>query len=101
MRRTPTLSGVYLNGDTVTASEDQARLERLQEVREGMEALHTVALAERGGRTFTTEETLEFLRRVDLAAETVASRALERLESDPALLEGVQSRTDGDVTIEE
>ncbi len=45
----------------MTDPEEQARLARLQEIREGMEALRIEALAERGGKAFTTEETLEFI----------------------------------------
>lgn len=56
---------------------EQARLARLQEIREGMESLRIEALAERGGRTFTTEEALEFIRRQDLAEDTTASWVLE------------------------
>lgn len=66
----------HLNGDTVTDPEDQARLARLQEIREGMETLRIEALAERGGKTFTTEETLELIRRQDLVTDTMASWAL-------------------------
>lgn len=47
----------------MTNSEDQARLTRLQEIRDGMEGLHANALAEREGRTFTTEETLALIER--------------------------------------
>lgn len=46
----------------MTDPDDQARLACLQEIREGMETLRIEALAERGGKTFTTEETLEFIR---------------------------------------
>ncbi|MFJ2544006.1 hypothetical protein [Microbacterium sp. NPDC087589] len=55
----------------MTDPEDQARLARLQEIRDGMETLRIEALAERGGKTFTTEETLELIRRHDDAADTV------------------------------
>lgn len=85
----------------MTNLDDQARLARLQEIREGMEELRIEALAERGGRTFTTEETLEFIRRHDLVDDTVASWALEGLEPDPAVLERVQSYVEGEVAIEE
>lgn len=54
----------------MTEPEDQARLARLQRFREGMEALRIEALAERGGKTFTTEETLEFIPRHDLDADS-------------------------------
>lgn len=54
----------------MTDPREQARLARLQEIREGMEALRIEALAERGGKTFTTEETLEFIRRHDDAADS-------------------------------
>lgn len=60
----------------MTDPEDQARLARLQEIREGMETLRIEALAERGGKTFTTEETLELIRRQDLVTDTMASWAL-------------------------
>ena len=85
----------------MTSPEDQARLVRLQEIREGMEALRIEALAERGGKTFTTEETLKFIRRHDLVTDTMASWALEGLEPDPAVQKRVQSYVDGDATIEE
>ncbi|WP_144792807.1 antitoxin VbhA family protein [Microbacterium paludicola] len=85
----------------MTDSEEHARLARLQEIREGMEALRIEALAEREGKTFTTEETLEFIRRQDLAADTMASSSLAGLEPDPAVLERVQSYVEGDVAIEE
>ncbi|CAH0179337.1 antitoxin VbhA family protein [Microbacterium foliorum] len=85
----------------MTEPEEQARLARLQEIREGMEELRIEALAERGGKTFTTEETLEFIRRQDLAADTMASSSLAGLEPDPAVLERVQSYVEGDVAIEE
>jgi len=85
----------------VTEPQDQARLARLQEIREGMEELRIEALAERGGKTFTTEETLEFIRRHDLASDTIASSSLAGLEPDPAVLDRVQSYVDGDVAIEE
>ncbi|MFJ4017315.1 hypothetical protein [Microbacterium sp. NPDC090014] len=64
----------------MTDPEDQARLARLQEIREGMEALRIEALAERGGKTFTTDETLEFIRRHDDAADTVERYALQGRE---------------------
>lgn len=54
----------------MTDPQEQARLARLQEIREGMEALRIEALAERGGKTFTTEETLEFIRRHDDASDS-------------------------------
>lgn len=85
----------------MTDPEDQARLARLQEIREGMEALQIEALAERGGKTFTTEETLEFIRRHDLAADTMARRSPEGLEPEPAVLGSTRSYADGDATIEE
>lgn len=66
-----------------------------------MGTLRIEALAERGGTTFTTEETLEFIRRHDLAEDTTASWVLEGLEPDPAVLERVQSYVDGDMAIEE
>lgn len=66
----------------MTDPDDQARLARLQEIREGMEALRIEALAERGGKTFTTEETLEFIRRHDDAADS--SLRQTRVESPPA-----------------
>lgn len=66
-----------------------------------MEALRVEAVAGRGGRTFATEETLEFIRRQDLVNDTMASCALEGLEPDPAVLERVQSYVNGNVTIEE
>lgn len=56
-----------------------------------MEELRIEALAERGRKTFTTEETLEFIGRQDLAADTVASWALEALEPDPSFVGRVQS----------
>ncbi|CAH0148414.1 hypothetical protein SRABI98_00724 [Microbacterium sp. Bi98] len=85
----------------MTEPEEQARLARLQEIREGMEELRIKALAERGGKTFTTEETLEFIRRHDLVDDTIASSSLAGLEPDPAVLDRVQSYVDGDVAIEE
>ena len=85
----------------MTDPEDPARLARLQEIREGMEELRIEALAERGGKTFTTEETLEFIRRQDLAADTLASSSLAGPEPDPAFLERVQSYVEGEVAIEE
>lgn len=51
----------------MTDHQANPRLERLQDIRAGMEALHADALAERGGTTFTTEETIAFARRADLA----------------------------------
>ena len=85
----------------MTDPEEQERLARLQEIREGMEALRIEALAERGGKTFTTEETLDFIRRHDLASDTMASWVAEGLEPDPAVPERGQPYVDGDVTIEE
>ncbi|KAA0960717.1 hypothetical protein FQ142_07435 [Microbacterium sp. ANT_H45B] len=85
----------------MTDPEEHARLARLQEIRGSMEELRIEALAERGRKTFTTEETLEFIRRQDLAADTVASWALEGLEPDSAVLERVQSYVEGEVVIEE
>lgn len=41
--------------------KERLRLKRLQEVRKGMESLHADALAERGGKVFTTEETLKLI----------------------------------------
>lgn len=79
----------------MTYPEEQARLARLQEIREGMESLRIEALAERGGRTFTTEEALEFIRRHDLAVDAMASWVLEGLEPDPAVAERVQSYVEG------
>ena len=61
---------------------DQARLARLQEIRQGMEELRIEALAERRGRTFTTEGTLEFIRRDDLAADSPSRQT--RVDSRPA-----------------
>ena len=60
---------------------DQARLARLQEIRQGMEELRIEALTERRGRTFTTEGTLEFIRRDDLAADSSSRQT--RVESPP------------------
>jgi hypothetical protein len=70
----------------VTDPEDPARLARLQEIRAGIEALQIEALAERGGKTFTTEETLELIRRNHLAADTMARRSPEGQEPEPAAL---------------
>lgn len=39
--------------------KERLRKRRLHEVREGMEDLHAEALAERGGKVYTTEETLK------------------------------------------
>ena len=64
----------------MTDPEDQARLARLREIREGMESLHKEALAERGGKNFTTEETLELIRRHGLAGDTAEDYALEGRE---------------------
>lgn len=66
----------------MTDPQDQARLARLQEIREGMEALRIEALAERGGKTFTTEETLAFIRRHDLAGDSPSRQT--RVEARPA-----------------
>ncbi len=66
-----------------------------------MEELRIEALAERGRNTFTTEETLEFIRRQDLAADTMTSSPLAGLEPDSAVLERVQSYIEGEVAIEE
>lgn len=66
----------------MTDPEEQARLARLQEIREGMDALRIEALAERRGKTFTTEETLELIRRHDLAADSPSRQT--RVESRPA-----------------
>ncbi|OSP07311.1 hypothetical protein [Microbacterium sp. LEMMJ01] len=41
--------------------KERLRLKRLQAIREGMEALHGEAIAERGGKVFTTEETLALI----------------------------------------
>jgi hypothetical protein len=41
--------------------KERLRLKRLQELRQGMESLHSEALAERGGKVFTTEETLALI----------------------------------------
>jgi len=43
----------------MTDLDDAARRARLRDVRAGMEELHAVALAERGEKVFTTEETLD------------------------------------------
>ena len=66
----PRIAGLYRSRSstgTMIDPPDQARLARLQEIRQGMEELRIEALAERRGRTFTTEGTLEFIRRDDLA----------------------------------
>ncbi|AVL98215.1 MULTISPECIES: ribbon-helix-helix protein, CopG family [Microbacterium] len=41
--------------------KERLRLKRLQALRDGMETLHAEALAERGGKVFTTEETLALI----------------------------------------
>lgn len=46
----------------MTDSNERTRLARLQEIRTGMEVLHADALAERGGKTFTSEESVEASR---------------------------------------
>ena len=66
-----------------------------------MEELRIEALAERGRKTFTTEETLEFIGRQDLAADTMTNSPLAGLEPDSAVLERVQSYVEGEVAIEE
>jgi hypothetical protein len=62
----------------VTQPNDSRRLERLQEVRSGMEVLHVDALAERGGRAFSTEETVTMVDRPvqnrDLSGFSVARK---------------------------
>lgn len=78
------------NGEPVTDPGDQARLKRLQGVRLSMELLHTEALTERSGRTFTTEETLALIRQRELIIETATSLALDVLEPSPAVLEHAQ-----------
>ena len=85
----------------MTDPEEHARLARLQEIRGSMEELRIEALAERGRKTFTTEETLEFIRRHDLAEDTMTSSPLAGLEPDSAVLERVQSYVEGEVAIEE
>lgn len=64
----------------MTDPEEQARLARLREIREGMESLRVEALAERGDKNFTTEETLELIRRHGLAGDTVEDYALQGRE---------------------
>lgn len=89
------------NGETVTDPGDQARLKRLQGVRLSMELLHAEALAERDGRTFTTEETLALIRRRDLIIDTATNLALDILDPSPAVLEEVHDQVDGCVTVQE
>nr|WP_157797280.1 hypothetical protein [Microbacterium barkeri] len=89
------------NGKTVTDPSDQARLKRLQGVRLSMELLHAEALTERGGRTFTTEETLALIRRSDLIIETTTSLTLDILKPSPANLKQAQDEVDGCVTVQE
>lgn len=43
---------------------EQARLERLQDVRRGLEIVHAAALAERHGRVLATEDTLSLIDRL-------------------------------------
>lgn len=62
----------------MTNTDDQARLARLQEIRQGMESLRIEALSERGGTTFTTDETLELIRRHDLAADTAIEGLIDQ-----------------------
>lgn len=83
------------NGETVTEPGDQARLRRLQDVRLSMASLHAEALAERDGRTFTTEETLALIRRRDLIIDSTPSLALDVLQPSPVALEHVQDHIDG------
>lgn len=45
----------------MTEFKERLRLKRLQELRQGMEALHGEALAERGGKVYTTQETLALI----------------------------------------
>lgn len=47
-----------VEGTPMTDLDDATRRARLRDVRAGLEELHAVALAERDGRVFTTEETL-------------------------------------------
>lgn len=42
--------------------KERLRLKRLQEIRAGVETLHGEALAERGGKVYTTEETLALIQ---------------------------------------
>lgn len=71
----------------MTDPEDMARLTRLQDVRASMESLHAEALAERDGRTSTTDETLALIRQHDLIIDTMGSLAIESPEPSPAVLE--------------
>lgn len=41
--------------------KERLRKKRLDEIRNGMEDLHASALAERGGKVYTTEETLKLI----------------------------------------
>ncbi|MBB2975102.1 hypothetical protein FHX49_000643 [Microbacterium endophyticum] len=45
--------------------KERLRLQRLHEVREQMESLHDEALAERGGRVFTSAETLALIENLE------------------------------------
>lgn len=59
------------------------------------------ALAERDGRTFTTEETLALIPRRDLIIDTATRLAVDVLEPTPAALEQVQDQVDGCVKVQE
>lgn len=85
----------------MTDPGDQARLKRLQDVRITMELLHVEALAERDGRTFTTEETLALIPRRDLIVDTATRLAVDVLEPSPAVLEQVHDQVGGCVTVQE
>lgn len=65
-----------------------------------MESLHAEALAERDGRTSTTDETLALIRQHDLIIDTMGSLAIEGPEPSPAVLERVQAHVDGHATMQ-
>lgn len=53
-----------LIGGAMDDAYEQARLERLQGVRRGLELVHAAALAERQGRVFATEDALSLIDRL-------------------------------------
>ncbi|MCK2022666.1 hypothetical protein KZC52_07010 [Microbacterium sp. kSW2-24] len=68
----------------MTSRDDHARLTRLHEVRQGIESLHAQALAERAGQVYSVEETVERVRRHDLALEAMPSWGLDGEKQRPS-----------------
>lgn len=62
----------------MTEPSNARRMERLQQIRRDMENLHATALAERDGKTFTTDETLRLIQADASIDEVDATRSMER-----------------------